>query len=150
VAELTRAGGFLGAVAVELSSAALIFYRGCLGHIEQRQGFRSVLAGSIASAVEGHFGSDTVPSIVGRRVGPGQLFLWPLMAVLWGFDVGAVARRSLIVRWIADCPSFAACHAAFFAGREHLGAGIRPVENLPRHEDVSLTSPYSLRPEAEP
>jgi hypothetical protein len=150
VAELTRAGGFLGAVAVETASAGFALYRGCLEHIYQRQGFRSVLSGSIVSAAEGWFGSATVPPIVGRRVEPGQLFLWPLMAVLWGFDVEAVARRSLIARWIVDCPSFAACHDAFFTGRAELGKGIRPVENLPRHEDISpFTSPYSARPDPE-
>jgi hypothetical protein len=31
------------------------------------------------------------------------LFLWPLMAVFWGFDVDCVARRSLIAKWIVDC-----------------------------------------------
>ena len=144
VAELTRLGGFLGCVGVEPTSAGYAFYRGCLDHIYERQGFRSVLAGSIASAVEGWFGGEEVAPIVGHRVSPGELFVWPLMAVLWGFDVETVARRSLIAGWIRGCETVAACHDAYFAARVAFGAKLRGIENLPRHEEMSSgSSPYS-------
>jgi hypothetical protein len=113
VAELTRAGGFLGAVALEPEAPGSRFYRDCLEHIYQRQGFRSVLAGTIASAIEGWFGRDEVPPVLQRRVRPGQLFLWPLMAMLWGFDVEAVARRSLIAGWVRECRTVRECYGAF-------------------------------------
>src|SRR5262249_53701752 len=111
VAELTRAGGFLGAVSLEPSAPGSVFYRACLEHIYQRQRFRSVLAGTIGSAIQGWFGSDTVPPILEPRVQQGELFFWPLMAVLWGFDVEAVAQRSLIGSWIRDCRSVPECYA---------------------------------------
>ena len=136
IAELTRMGGFLGAVSLEPEAAGSRFYRDCLAHIFERQGFRSVLAGTIASAIEGCFGLDEVPLVLQRRVDPGQLFLWPLMAVLWGFDVETVARRSLIAKWIRDCETVPDCQAALEAARSNLGAGLRDVENLPRHEDM--------------
>jgi hypothetical protein len=136
IAELTRMGGFLGAVSLEPEAVGSRFYRDCLEHIYQRQGFRSVLAGTIASAVEGCFGRDEVPLVLQERVQPGQLFLWPLMAVLWGFDVETVARRSLIANWIRECQTVPDCYTAVLQGRAELGAGLRDVENLPRHEEM--------------
>jgi hypothetical protein len=134
VAELTRAGGFLGTIGLEPDGPGLSFYRDCLEHIYQRQGFRSVLAGSIVSAAEGWFGSELVPPLLRQRVRPGQSFLWPLMAMLWAFDVEVVARRSLIAAWIGECPSVLACHDALAIARA--GLRLRPVENLPRHEEM--------------
>ena len=136
IAELTQIGGFLGSVSVEPSNPAYRFYRDCLDHIYQSQGFRSVLAGTIASAIEGWFGRDVVPPLVSGRVKAGELFLWPLMAVLWGFDVNIVASRSLIAKWIVECESVRECTDAFLAARAKLGAGLREVENIPRHEDM--------------
>ena len=136
VAELTQAGAFLGAVSLEPSAAGSVFYRRCLEHIYDRQGFRSVLAGTIDSAIQGWFGRDSLPSSLERRVRPGELFFWPLMAVLWGFNVEAVARRSLIVRWIRDCRSVQDCYAELHKGRSALGAKRRGVENLPPHEEM--------------
>jgi hypothetical protein len=136
IAELTRMGGFLGSLGLEPAAAGSCFYRDCLEHIYRRQGFRSVLAGTIASAVEGWFGRDEIPPLLQQRVRPGQLFLWPLMAVLWGFDVDMVARRSLIARWIRDCPTVPDCYAALYEGRRQLGARLRDVENVPRHEEM--------------
>src|SRR5262249_22772917 len=107
IAELTRMGGYLGSVGLEPTAPGSIFYRDCLEHMYERQGFRSVLAGTIASAVEGWFGRDEVPPMLKHRVQPGQLFLWPVMAMLWGFDVNTVARRSLITTWIRKCRTVA-------------------------------------------
>ena len=136
IAELTRLGGFLGSLSLEPQAEGSRFYRDCLEHIYQRQGFRSVLAGTIASAVEGWFGRDEVPPVLQERVRPGQLFLWPLMAMLWGFDVETVASRSLIATWIRECRSVPDCYTAFYAGRRQLGARLRDVENFPRHEEM--------------
>jgi hypothetical protein len=136
VADLTRAGGFLGAVSLEPLAAGSIFYRGCLDHIYERQKFRSVLAGTIDSAIQGWFGRDAVPPVLAPRVQPGELFFWPLMAVLWGFDVEAVARRSLIGKWIRHCRSVPECYAELHKGRSALGTKLRDVENLPRHEEM--------------
>jgi len=136
IAELTQLGGFLGSVSLEPSNPGYRFYRGCLEHIYRSQGFRSVLSGTIASAIEGWFGRDAVPPLIQGRVSEGELFLWPLMAILWGFDVNCVAKRSLIAKWIGECQSVRECTDALLAGRDKLGAGIRDVENFPRHEDM--------------
>lgn len=136
IAELTRTGGFLGCVSLEPLSLAASFYRDCLEHVYHRQGFRSVLAGTITSAVEGWFGGDKVPPLLRERVQVGQLFLWPLMAILWAFDVDAVAKRSFIARWICECRSVRDCYTALHKGRSELGMQLRDVENLPRHEEM--------------
>lgn len=135
VAELTRMGGFLGCVALEPTSPGFTFYRGCLEHIYERQGFRSVLAGSIVSATEGWFGLE-IPPQLSERVEQGELYLWPLMAMLWAFDAETVARRSLMSGWIRECETVSECYQAVTAGRENLNSGLREVEDLPRHEEM--------------
>ncbi len=136
IAELTQMGGFLGAVSVEPSNMSYRFYRDCLEHIYRGQGFRSVLSGTIASAIEGWFGRDRVPPLIQGRVKKGELFIWPVMSVLWGFDVDSVARRSLIAKWIIGCQTVRECTDALLAARDKLGARLRDVENFPRHEEM--------------
>ena len=136
IADLTKMRGFLGAVSLEPLNPGYRFYRDCLEHIYQGQGFRSVLSGTIASATEGWFGRDVVPPLVHGGVKQGELFVWPLMAVLWAFDVDCVARRSFIAKWIAECESARECTAALLAARDKLGHRLRPVENFPRHEEM--------------
>jgi hypothetical protein len=136
IAELTAAGGFLGAVALHEGSPAFAFYRDALDHLDARQPFRSVLSGAVISAGEGRFGRDEVPERLQKRVREGELFLWPLMAMLWGFDVRAVAARSLIAGWIREQTTVLGCHAALQDGRFALGAGLRDVEELPRHVEM--------------
>lgn len=136
VAELTAAGGFLGAVALAPEDESFRFYRDCLDHIEARQTFRSVLAGAIVTAGEGHHGRERVPPRLRERVRPGELFLWPLMPVLWGFDPVRVVERSLMAGWLRDEPTVRGCHAAIARGRAALGDRLRPVEDLPRHHEL--------------
>lgn len=137
VAELTAAGGFLGALALEPGSDAHALYRGGIEHIYARQSFRSALTGFILSATEGCFGGDEVPPVLASRVRPGGFFVWPLMAMLWAFDVTAVARRSRIVEWIADCTT--PREALLAVAHRRAQMGLRPVEDLPRH--VTMRNP---------
>lgn len=133
IAELTAAGAFLGAVALEPQGEAFGFYRACLDHIESRQRFRSVLSGSIVASCEGAFGRDEVPARLRSRVSPGELFLWPLMGVLWAFDVEGVVARSKLSGWIRGQETVLGCYAAMYDGRRALGDALRGVEELPRH-----------------
>jgi hypothetical protein len=55
----------------------------------------SIVNASIASALEGHFGNHHRLA----RTRNSELFINPLMAMYWGFDLGAVARESL---YLAD------------------------------------------------
>ncbi|MEM6527691.1 MAG: DUF1152 domain-containing protein [Chloroflexota bacterium] len=134
VAELTESGGFMGSVSIEPQGDALQFYRSCIEHIYSHQQFRSVIAGMILSSAAGHYGGTSVPPLLVERLKPGGFHLWPLMPMLWAFDAGKVAARSLISDWIADCHTPRQCAAAIARGRAQIE--IRPVENLPRHEDM--------------
>lgn len=136
IAELTAAGGFLGAAALHQGSPAFAFYRDALDHLDARQPFRSVLSGAVISAGEGRYGREEVPPRLRRRVREGELFLWPLMSMLWGFEVGAVAARSLTGGWIREQTTVFGCHAALFEGRRALGPALREVEELPRHVEL--------------
>jgi len=137
IAELTEVGGFLGAVSLEPTSPGFRFYKRCVEHVYTNQTFRSALTGFILSAAEGHFGGEHVPPALKSRVSPGRFFVWPLMAMIWAFDVEAVARRSKIVGWIGDCTTVRDCHLALRRGRAMLAEGPRAVENLPRQEEMA-------------
>ncbi len=136
IAEITEAGGFLGSVSLEPTSPGYRFYKRCIEHVYENQTFRSALTGFILSATEGHFGGDVVPSVLRSRVRPGRFFVWPLMAMIWAFDVEVVARRSKIIGWIRDCTTVRDCHLALRRGRASLAEGPRDVENLPRQEEM--------------
>lgn len=133
IAELTASGGFLGTYSLEPGSEALTFYEALLQHVYERQSFRSVLAGAIATAARGGFaGAPIDPRFVGRTR-PGEVYLWPLMAMFYAFDAGVVAERSFIVQWIRECATVEDCYAAL--ARERRRVPRRAVEQLPRHED---------------
>lgn len=140
VAEITKLGGFLGSISLECGREPYNFYKLGLDHLYLKQSFRSVLAGSIVASGSGFFGSDRVPDLVHNRVSEGSLFLWPLMPILWAFDVNVVANRSSIVQWIKDCKTSHESNLKFEAERNEIsGRGmVRQIEELPRHVDYSL------------
>lgn len=133
IAELTLSGAFKGSISLEKDHTGFQFYRDCIDHIYQKQDFRSIIAGLIISAVYGFHGGY-VPPLLDDRVEPGEAYIWPLMAVLWGFDVDAVAQRSLIVDWLQDCETQLECLTTIYQRRSELY--IRDIENLPRQQDI--------------
>ena len=136
IAELTQMGGFLGSVSLEPTNPGFLFYRESLDAIYKGhgpRGFRSVLSGAIVSATEGWFGSDKIPPNLQSRVRKGQLYLWPLMAMLWAFDLNAVAKRSLIVDWLKDCKTPGEGMMALINGRYQENITPREIEELPQH-----------------
>lgn len=139
IAEITKLGGFLGSVALEKESPGYEFYKNCLEHIYSMQSFRSVLSGSILASVEGFFDSEIIQEIMGNRVMDGNVFVWPLMSMLWAFDPVVVADRSDVIKWIKDCETAQECEIVFHRHRNELGKihQIREVEELPRHLDYS-------------
>ena len=58
------------------------FYKKALERIYELQSFRSVLSGSILAACQGFYGSDVIPQVMGNRIKEGELFVWPVMAML--------------------------------------------------------------------
>lgn len=114
-----------------------------------RQSFRSVLTGCVLAAAEGGFGLEVPPTLAASgRVRGGDVFLWPLMAVLWAFDVPSVAKRSLVVQWIRDAPTGPAMAEAFGQARLDLRqrGAIRDVEDLPSHRAMCPGYAHSPSP----
>jgi len=147
VAELTSMGGFQGSISLEPTSPGFKNYCGCVKHIYERQSFRSVLTGLIIASGNGNFGFDipktgkdkiSVDVELEKRVRPGDAFVWPLMSMLFAFDVDVVVKRSWISEWIKQEKTVYGCYAALKAGRKKLQEEklLRGVENLPSHEQM--------------
>ncbi|MBL8922730.1 MAG: DUF1152 domain-containing protein [Myxococcaceae bacterium] len=134
IAELSRQGGYLGALGLDPAGELVGTYRALLDHLDRHHSFRSVLAGSILAAADGYFGGAELPPRLASRVAPGELFLWPLMSTLFGFDVEKVAARSRIASWVAGARSVQEQLSAVLEARAAIG--LRPVEDLPRHADL--------------
>lgn len=131
VAELTALGGFHGCVSMTCKESA--FYDKCVTFLQQQAFFRSVIANSIVESSRGAYGADVVPASLRRRVQPGELFLWPLMSVLFVFDVRTVRQRSLLAPRLMSCQRVQDAYAALHQMREDLHAQgkLRAVEQFP-------------------
>ncbi len=92
VAALDVAGGYLGAHALQLQMSEGKRFLDAVEFVHARMPERqSIVNGSIASALQGHFGDHHRSS----RTRSSTLFINPLMALYWHFELKAVADRSL-------------------------------------------------------
>jgi hypothetical protein len=92
VAGLTREGSFLGATALLPTMPEVQLYLDAVNAADIATSRRpSIVNGSIASAITGRFGNFHRNS----RTSGSQLFINPLMALLWSFDLAGVAKRNL-------------------------------------------------------
>lgn len=88
-ARLTRSGGFLGAWSLLPDMPESRAYLEAVEYVHARMLDRGSIVN--ASALEGHFGNHhRLP-----RTKNSELFINPLMAMYWAFDLAAVARESL-------------------------------------------------------
>jgi hypothetical protein len=95
VAELERAGGYLGAHSLHLGMPDVARFRSAVEYVHARMPERqSIVNGSILSALEGRFGNyhRTV------RTQASELFINPLMSLYWHFDLELLAARSLYLQ----------------------------------------------------
>ena len=102
IAAIERDGGYLGAFAV---TAAMPEGRAYLSAVSHAQGGTpgrpSIVNGSIASAIEGKFGNVRFTD----RTAQSELFINPLMAIYFAFDLPAVAKQSLYLHLLEDTDS---------------------------------------------
>jgi hypothetical protein len=126
VAALTAEGAFLGATALLERMPEVRLYLDAVNAAEMKTQQRpSIVNGSIVSAIEGHFGDyHRNPRTQGSK-----LFINPLMSLLWAFDLGAVARRSLYLDRLADTETIRDVHLAIEYFRETVRS--RPREAIP-------------------
>jgi hypothetical protein len=126
VAELSREGALLGATALLKSMPEVQRYIDAVNAAEAATPQRpSIVNGSIASAIEGHFGDHHRSS----RTQSSQLFINPLMTILWSFDLPAVARRNLYLESLRNTESIWEVQAAIQRFRR--GVKVRAREDIP-------------------
>jgi len=153
-------GGFRGCISLEPSNICYQNYKQLIEFMDQQQEFHSVIATSIVAAAEGWFGNSNVPTPVKSRVRSGRLYIWPLMAQMWAFDIDTIVNRSFIIpaiRKAETVPEMTLLFNDIIRGKrqaekrkivsspETIEADIipqefsrRPIENLPKHEDFSI------------
>jgi hypothetical protein len=103
VAALQRQGAFLGAFSLlpEMPEARL--FQDAVRHaLDTMEHAASVMATSIASALEGRFGNHHAT----WRTSGSSLFISPLMSMYWSFELDAVARRCLYLKELSRTRSY--------------------------------------------
>ncbi len=103
VAALIKAGGYLGAWAVTREMKEFQLYQEATSFVLGRMPLRpSIVNTSIVSAVDGEFGDYHVT----RRTEGSTLFINPLMALYWAFELKHVAQRNLYLDRIRNTGSY--------------------------------------------
>jgi hypothetical protein len=102
LAGLASEHAFLGATALLRTMPEVRFYLDAVADADLTTPSRpSIVNGSIASAIEGHFGDYHRY----RRTRNSKLFINPLMSLLWICDLAAVARRNLYLDRLTETQS---------------------------------------------
>jgi len=128
VAELARAGGYLGAFSLTPEMQAVRLFVEATEYVLARTESRpSIVLTSILSALEGRFG-DYHPT---DRTAGSELFINPLMAMYWCFRLAPVARRVLYLDLIRALEGFVETQFRIERFRAESQAGRRPWRSLP-------------------
>ncbi len=89
IAALSASGGYLGAIALTLDMPEVQLYREAVLHASARSSDHiSIVNTSIVSALEGRFGDHQVTP----RTSKSELFINPLMSMMWCFRLKHLAR----------------------------------------------------------
>lgn len=126
-AELTQRGAFLGAFSLLREMPSVRAWREATLEVFQAMpDYPSIVSASVLSAVEGHFGNHHMT----KRTEGSELFINPLMALCWTFQVEAVARRLLYADLVRETNSYSELTSAIERFRlTH--EPIRPWKTLP-------------------
>lgn len=126
VAALAKEGGYLGAQALLASMPEVSAYLEAVRHAEALcPRHPSIVNGSIASAIEGEFGDHQRT----ERTKGSELFINPLMSLMWTFDLGVLARRSLYLHLLRQTKSIWDVQLVIEAFRHSISA--RPRASIP-------------------
>jgi hypothetical protein len=89
VAELSRTDAYLGAHSLLTEMEEVKQYLDAVDYVQSRNGQKSIVSASIADAIRGRFGDHHST----QRTAGSTLFINPLMAIYWFFDLVPVAKR---------------------------------------------------------
>lgn len=102
IAELTKAGGFLGSCALVPQMRAYQLYEQAVLAVQAHPGQEpSVINSSVVSAVRGEYGNYHLT----ERTRGTKLWISPLMALYWCFDAAVVAAQSQMTAVLAPTES---------------------------------------------
>ena len=126
VAALSKEGAYLGALSVAADSPEGRSFLDAVAHARAHTpGRPSIVNGQIAAAVAGEFGNVQFTD----RTANSELFVNPLMALYFAFDLPTVARRSLYLPLLADTETVFEVSARIEAFR--FGVKYRPRRAIP-------------------
>jgi len=128
VADLIRAGGYLGAFSLTQEMEEFELFRQATEYvISKTPSTQSIVCLSIISAVEGHFGNHHRTT----RTAGSELFINPLMALYWCFRLDEVAKRVLYLESFRDAPNYIQAEMRIEKFRVTMSHAIRPWKDLP-------------------
>jgi hypothetical protein len=103
IANITAAGGFLGACSLTKQMNAYRVYEDAVLYVQGRKlQDPSVINSSIVSSVQGRYGNY---HLTGKTRGS-HLWISPLMSLYWFFDATVVARRNLFLPQLRNTDTF--------------------------------------------
>lgn len=113
VAALTKAGAFLGSWSLTPDMPEAVLYKSAVDYVHAcMEEHPSIVNSSILSAVAGEFGDFHTS----ERTEGSELFINPLMAAYWTFELGAVAKRHLFLDDLRETESFLELSTAISRG----------------------------------
>jgi hypothetical protein len=127
VAELTRAGAFLGTLSLTSQMPEVQLYQAATQAVHDAMpAHPSIVCGSILSALDGLYGDHHRTT----RTQGSQLWINPLMPIYWCFALGPVARRILYLDAVKQTRDYGELMDAIdsFRGR---GPAVRPRTAIP-------------------
>ncbi|ONM46387.1 DUF1152 domain-containing protein [Nocardia donostiensis] len=128
VAALTKLGAYHGVFALTPGITAVDAWLDAVDWVQQHTpGRESILCASTTDAARGEFGDHH--SLARTRAKGAELFINPLMSMVWGFDLDAVANRVLYRDHIAHATTPFEVAAAIEAFRDH--TPLRPRRTIP-------------------
>lgn len=126
VADLITRDAYLGCWSLMKEQPEVEFYRAaCAAVFEKMPDFPSIVSGSILSALDGQFGDYHTTA----RTRNSHLFINPLMALCWAFELEFVAERLLYPGELAETQTLG--ELAYVIGKFRDGIQAKPFQSLP-------------------
>jgi len=126
IAALDRDGGYLGAFSVTAAMPEGRAYVSAVSYAQNAtMGRPSIVNGSIAAAIEGQFGDVRFTP----RTADSELFINPLMAIYFGFELPAVVQRSLYLEQLEGTETICEVSARIEGFRNSITS--RPRRHIP-------------------
>ena len=132
IAELTKAGGFLGSVGLEQNMPEVKGFLEASEFVENKMQ-ASIVGFFVKSAIRGKFANFNVL----ERTAGQKLFVYPLMGWYFFFDLDKVVKRVKYRRFCEGTKNATEFIVALDAFRVEIEqGGVRPVEELPLTGDI--------------